>query len=84
MSSEQSIGRTGEKQEGADPRVSRSNDSKRRVDFEIIQGATLSESDLDFLARMFAKAISRNLETDTSKTSQKGENCDHESETKRT
>jgi hypothetical protein len=83
VSREQSIGRTRERQEGADPQVSRSIVSKRRVDFEIIQGATISESDLDFLARMFAKVISRNLEADTSKTSQKGENCDHESKTKR-
>ena len=83
MSKKQSIGQTGERQEGANPQVSRSNGSKGRVDFEIIQGATLSEADLDFLARMFAKAISRNLEAETSKTSQKGENCDHESKTKR-
>ena len=83
MSKEQSIGQTGERQEGANPQVSRSNVSKRRIEFEIIQGATLSESDLDFLARMFAKAISRNLEAETSKTSQKGENSDQESDTKR-
>ena len=83
MSKEQPIGRIGERQEDPDPQASRSKVSKRRVDFEIIQGATLSESDLDFLARMFAKVISRNLEVDTSKTSQKGENCDHESKTKR-
>jgi hypothetical protein len=61
--------------------VTRSNTPKKRITFEIMQGSVLSDADFDFMAKLVARAICRNIETERSVTPEKGGNCEFESET---
>ena len=60
--------------------MTRSDIPKKRITFEIVQGSQLSDADLDFMAKLIAKAINRQLESEKSLTPQGGQRCDNETE----
>ena len=60
--------------------MTRSDIPKKRITLEIVQGSQLSDADLDFMAKLVARAINRQLESEKSLTPQGGQRCDIDTE----
>ena len=60
--------------------VTRSKIPKKPITFEIVQASELSNADLDFIVKLFARAIHRQLESAESLPPQEDQRCESETE----